>query len=80
MTALASVREFMRDPFAWSGTQHRRVDGEVHAVIGLRPLRRLLTERVGADIADLPFAGYFARITRTSHCSHDALVLPVFVE
>jgi hypothetical protein len=38
---------------------------------------RLLT--LGVYVLDGVFAGYFARITRTSHCSHDALVLPVFV-
>ncbi len=39
---------------------------------------RLLT--LGAYVLDGSFAGYFARLSRTSHCSHDALVLPVFVE
>jgi hypothetical protein len=38
---------------------------------------RLVT--LGVYVLDGVFAGYFARITRTSHCSHDALVLPVFV-
>lgn len=38
---------------------------------------RLVT--LGVYVLDGAFAGYFARITRTSHCSHDALVLPVFV-
>lgn len=39
---------------------------------------RLVT--LGVYVLDGAFAGYFARVTRTSHCSHDALVLPVFVE
>lgn len=39
---------------------------------------RLLT--LGAYVLDGSFAGYFARLSPTSHCSHDALVLPVFVE
>jgi len=39
---------------------------------------RLLT--LGAYLLDGAFVGYFARVTSTSHVSHDALVLPVFVE
>lgn len=39
---------------------------------------RLLT--LGVYLLDGAFAGYFARLSRTSHCGHDALVLPVFVE
>jgi glutathionylspermidine synthase len=39
---------------------------------------RLLT--LGVYLLDGAFAGYFARLSPTSHCSHDALVLPVFVE
>ncbi len=34
---------------------------------------------LGAYLLDGGFAGYFARLSPTSHCSHDALVLPVFV-
>ncbi|MEO6420263.1 MAG: hypothetical protein ABIP39_12680, partial [Polyangiaceae bacterium] len=37
---------------------------------------RLVT--LGAYVLDGSFVGYFARLTRESHCSHDALVLPVF--
>jgi hypothetical protein len=33
---------------------------------------------LGAYLQDGNFAGYFARITRTSHVSHDALCVPVF--
>jgi hypothetical protein len=39
---------------------------------------RLVT--LGVYLIDGTFAGYFARLSPTSHCSHDALVLPVFVE
>jgi hypothetical protein len=39
---------------------------------------RLVT--LGAYLVDGAFAGYFARLSPTSHCSHDALVVPVFVE
>ncbi|MBX3209103.1 MAG: glutathionylspermidine synthase family protein [Labilithrix sp.] len=39
---------------------------------------RLVT--LGVYLLDGAFAGYFARLSPTSHCSHDALVLPVFVE
>jgi glutathionylspermidine synthase len=35
---------------------------------------------LGAYVVDGVFAGYFARLTPESHASHDALVLPVFVE
>jgi hypothetical protein len=38
---------------------------------------RLVT--LGAYLVDGAFAGYFARLSPTSLCSHDALVLPVFV-
>jgi glutathionylspermidine synthase len=39
---------------------------------------RLLT--LGVYLLDGKFAGYFARVTTASHVSHDALVLPTFVE
>jgi glutathionylspermidine synthase len=39
---------------------------------------RLVT--LGAYVLDGSFVGYFARLTRDSHVSHDALVLPVFHE
>ena len=39
---------------------------------------RLLT--LGAYLLDGNFVGYFARVTPASHVSHDALVLPTFVE
>ena len=35
---------------------------------------------LGAYVMDGNFCGYFARVTRESHVSHDALVVPVFVE
>jgi len=35
---------------------------------------------LGAYVLDGQFVGYFARITPESHVSHDALVVPVFVE
>jgi glutathionylspermidine synthase len=35
---------------------------------------------LGAYVLDGAFCGYFARVTRESHVSHDALVVPVFVE
>ncbi len=34
---------------------------------------------LGAYLLDGIFAGYLARLTPTSHCSHDALMVPVFV-
>jgi hypothetical protein len=34
---------------------------------------------LGVYLLDGLFAGYFARFSASSHCSHDALVLPVFV-
>jgi hypothetical protein len=54
----------------------------VQRFIPQRPIRtpwgnRLIT--LGAYVIDGAFAGYFARFSPTSHCSHDALVLPVFV-
>jgi glutathionylspermidine synthase len=39
---------------------------------------RLVT--LGAYVLDGRFAGYFARLTSVSHVSHDALVVPVFVQ
>lgn len=33
---------------------------------------------LGVYLLDGAFAGYFARFSESSHCSHDALVLPVF--
>jgi glutathionylspermidine synthase len=39
---------------------------------------RFLT--LGAYLLDGNFVGYFARVTPASHVSHDALVLPTFVE
>lgn len=44
---------------------------------------RLVTLGVYVDVArdgEMTAAGYFARLSPTSHCSHDALVLPVFVD
>jgi hypothetical protein len=38
---------------------------------------RLVT--LGAYVLDGAFAGYFARLSKESHVSHDALVVPVFV-
>jgi hypothetical protein len=35
---------------------------------------------LGAYVMDGVFCGYFARVTPRSHVSHDALVVPVFVE
>ena len=34
---------------------------------------------LGVYLLDGAFVGYLARLTPTSHCSHDALVVPVFV-
>ncbi|HSO35717.1 MAG TPA: hypothetical protein VLT33_24480, partial [Labilithrix sp.] len=34
---------------------------------------------LGAYLLDGVFVGYLARLTPTSHCSHDALMVPVFV-
>lgn len=45
----------------------------LHSVHG----ERLLT--LGAYVLDGRFCGYFARVTPTSHVSHDALCVPVFV-
>jgi len=47
-----------------------------------RRLRSVHGERfltLGAYVLDGRFCGYFARITPTSHASHDALCVPVFV-
>jgi len=38
---------------------------------------RLVT--LGVYLVNGSFSGYFARISETSHCSHDSVVLPVFV-
>jgi len=35
---------------------------------------------LGVYLLDGRFAGYLARLSKVSHCSHDALVVPVFVE
>jgi hypothetical protein len=35
---------------------------------------------LGVYLLDGAFVGYLARLTTASHCSHDALVVPVFVE
>lgn len=66
--------------------REREGEGEVWVAqrfVPQRPLAtpwgsRLLT--LGVYVLDGAFAGYFARLSPTSHCSHDALVLPVFVE
>jgi len=34
---------------------------------------------LGVYLLDGVFVGYLARLTTASHCSHDALVVPVFV-
>jgi hypothetical protein len=34
---------------------------------------------LGVYLLDGAFVGYLARLTAVSHCSHDALVVPVFV-
>lgn len=70
--AVADVEELERDGDVWVAQRF----------VPQRPIAtpwgpRLVT--LGAYVLDGVFAGYFARITRTSHCSHDALVLPVFV-
>jgi len=62
-----------------------RHDGDVWIAQRFVPQRSIATPwgprlvTLGAYVLDGAFAGYFARITRDSHCSHDALVLPVFV-
>jgi glutathionylspermidine synthase len=43
------------------------------------PWGRMLAT-VGAYVLDGRFVGYFSRVTPTSHVSHDALCVPVFVE
>jgi hypothetical protein len=70
--AVAEVEELERDGDVWIAQRF----------IPQRPIDtpwgpRLIT--LGVYVLDGVFAGYFARITRTSHVSHDALVLPVFV-
>jgi len=60
------------DPHVWVAQRY----------VPQRPLEtpwgpRLVT--LGVYLVDGLFAGYFARFSPTSHCSHDALVLPVFV-
>lgn len=71
--AIADIEEVERDGDVWIAQRF----------VPQRPIAtpwgpRLLT--LGAYVLDGSFAGYFARLSRTSHCSHDALVLPVFVE
>lgn len=70
--AVNDVQELERDGDVWIAQRF----------VPQRPLTtpwgpRLVT--LGVYVLDGVFAGYFARMTRTSHCSHDALVLPVFV-
>ena len=51
--------------------------------VAQRPISTPLGPRcitLGAYVLDGSFCGYFARLSPVSHCSHDALVLPVFVE
>jgi hypothetical protein len=63
----------------------RRAEGEAWIAQRFVPQRpidtpwgpRLLT--LGAYVLDGRFSGYFARVTRESHVSHDARCVPVFV-
>jgi hypothetical protein len=70
--AVADVEELERDGDVWIA-QRFIPQRAIETPWG----PRLVT--LGAYVLDGAFAGYFARITRTSHVSHDALVLPVFV-
>lgn len=62
-----------------------RHDGDVWIAQRFVPQRPIATPwgprlvTLGAYVLDGAFAGYYARITCDSHCSHDALALPVFV-
>jgi hypothetical protein len=71
--ALASVAEAERE-------------GEVWIAQRFVPQRAIATPwgprlvTLGVYLLDGAFAGYFARLSATSHCTHDALAVPVFVE
>jgi hypothetical protein len=71
-TAVNEVQELERDGDVWIA---QRFVPQQPIATPWGP--RLVT--LGAYVLDGVFAGYFARVTKTSHCSHDALVLPVFV-
>ena len=73
LESLAAARAEHADGLAW--VAQRFVEQQAIAT----PWgERLVT--LGAYVLDGRFKGYFARLTPQSHVSHDALVLPVFVE
>lgn len=71
--------------FAVTDVEELERDGDVWIAQRFIPQRPIATPwgprlvTLGVYVLDGVFAGYFARITTASHCSHDALVLPVFV-
>jgi glutathionylspermidine synthase len=67
------------------GIAEDEAEGEVWIAQRFVPPGHVLTPwgprclTLGVYLLDGAFVGYLARLTATSHCSHDALVVPVFV-
>ena len=70
---------------ALDGIAEAEHDGEVWIAQRYVPPGHVITPwgprclTLGVYLLDGVFAGYLARLTSASHCSHDALVVPVFV-
>jgi glutathionylspermidine synthase len=70
---------------ALDGIAEAQAEGEVWIAQRYVPPGRVTTPwgprclTLGVYLLDGSFAGYLARLTAVSHCSHDALVVPVFV-
>jgi glutathionylspermidine synthase len=70
---------------ALDGIAEAEAEGEVWIAQRYVPPGRVTTPwgprclTLGVYLLDGSFAGYLARLTAVSHCSHDALVVPVFV-
>ena len=71
-TMLDGVAEAEQDGEVWIAQRYIR-PGYVTTPWGPRCLT------LGVYLLDGAFVGYLARLTPSSHCSHDALVVPVFV-
>ena len=74
------------DDEAWrAAIAHATSSGEIWVAQRFVPQRSLATPwgprflTLGAYVLDGSFVGYFARLSITSHCGHDALAVPVFV-
>jgi hypothetical protein len=70
--AIYAVDEAEADGEVWIA-QRYVPPGAVMTPWGMRCLT------LGVYLLDGAFVGYLARLTTASHCSHDALVVPVFV-